>query len=67
MEVQSLMEQLVDCFKTFKDSKVICASKDGELIVPQSEKEALELVKAGYTAYFRQDLKKELGTEDLFY
>ncbi|OHX68071.1 hypothetical protein [Flammeovirga pacifica] len=65
MQIKTFKEQLIDCFKTFKTSKVICASEEGELIVPQTEKEAIELVEAGYTAYFRKDLKKELGADGL--
>ncbi|MBD0403461.1 hypothetical protein [Flammeovirga sp. EKP202] len=65
MEFEKIKEQAIECFKTFKDSKVIFSSQDGKLIVPQTEQEAISLNEQGYIAIFKEDLKKDLGTDGL--
>lgn len=65
MDVEKIKEQAIECFKMFKDSNVIFTSEDGKLIVPQSEDEAISLKDHGYLAIFKEDLKKDLGTDGL--
>ncbi|NLR90098.1 MULTISPECIES: hypothetical protein [Flammeovirga] len=65
MNIKNLKDELIDTFKTFKDSEVIFSSEEGRLIVPQNEEEALSLQNDGYKAYFKEDLKQELGTDGL--